>query len=139
MSRCPRNSSPFRISLLYVCMIYKIPPSKAAKKAMLKPQDLLPIHPVFKVQDWDDAPGAIDWPRLRDFLRIVKQTGQIPSWHKSHDHLNEQKEVPLDKGVYAKWKDTFEALRTEREEKGEKVVWGVVDGFLLYWDPVRAS
>jgi nicotinamide/nicotinate riboside kinase len=101
-----------------------------------QPQDTLPIHPVLKVQDWDDAPGAIDWPRLRDFLRIVKQSGEIPSWHKSHDHLNEQKEVPLDSETVRRWRQKFENVRKELEEDGVRIVWGLVDGFLLYWDRV---
>lgn len=91
------------------------------------------------MQDWDDAPGAIDWPRLRAFLRDeVRATGEIPEDHRSHDHLNEQKDVSLDEGVVERWRKTFEAIKRRlEEEKGEEIVWGLVDGFLLYWDEVR--
>ena len=89
------------------------------------------------MQDWDDAPGAIDWPRLRSFLKLVKETGDIPEWHRSHDHLNEQKEIPLDESVREKWKGVFESVVGEGGEVN--VVWGIVDGFLLYWDRVSGA
>ncbi|TDL16669.1 P-loop containing nucleoside triphosphate hydrolase protein [Rickenella mellea] len=99
------------------------------------PQELVPYHPVYNVQDWDDPPGAIDWSRLRTFLHEVKETGSIPASHKSHDHLNEQRLVPLEDEVLQGWKNTFEGVRKTREEQhGERIIWGLVDGFLLYWD-----
>ncbi|KAL5528057.1 NRK1 [Sanghuangporus sanghuang] len=98
------------------------------------PQELIPIHPVYGVQDWDDPPGAIDWPRMRKFLREVKQTGMVPDWHKSHDHLNEQKDIPVDEVTSSRWKDKFDLLSKQSEERGETIIWGLVDGFLLYWD-----
>ncbi|RDB24774.1 Nicotinamide riboside kinase [Hypsizygus marmoreus] len=99
------------------------------------PQELIPIHPVYKVQDWDSASGAISWPKLVNFLQHVKETGTIPPDHRSHDHLNEQKEVKVDDEVRNRWTEVFEELRKEKEENGqEKIVWGLVDGFLLYWN-----
>ena len=98
----------------------------------------MPIHPIHGVQDWDAAPGAISWPRLIDFLRNVKSTGKIPPDHRSHDHLNEQKELKLDDDVKAKWIHEFAELKEQREAAGlEQIVWGLVDGFLLYWHPVK--
>lgn len=99
----------------------------------------MPHHPIHKVQDWDAAPGAISWPRLVAFLREVKETGEIPPDHRSHDHLNEQKEIRVPDEVRDKWVATFEALRKEREKKGERIIWGLVDGFLLYWNPVSGK
>ncbi|EDR08894.1 uncharacterized protein LACBIDRAFT_161970, partial [Laccaria bicolor S238N-H82] len=100
------------------------------------PQELVPIHPIHGVQDWDAAPGAISWPRLIDFLRDVKSTGKIPPDHRSHDHLNEQKQLKLDGDVKAKWIHEFAELKQQREAAGlEQIVWGLVDGFLLYWHP----
>ncbi|KAJ7072558.1 P-loop containing nucleoside triphosphate hydrolase protein [Mycena amicta] len=90
------------------------------------PQELVPIHPVHNVQDWDAAPGAIDWPRLIAFLRQVKATGEIPVDHRSHDHLNEQKDVPIPPELCDDW---IQRLRNK------DVIWGLVDGFLLYWHP----
>ncbi|KAL5524140.1 hypothetical protein ACEPAG_8313 [Sanghuangporus baumii] len=98
------------------------------------PQELIPIHSEYGVQDWDDPPGAIDWPRMRNFLREVKQTGTVPDWHKSHDHLNEQKDIPVNEVTFSRWKEKFELLSKKFEERGDAVIWGLVDGFLLYWD-----
>jgi len=98
----------------------------------------VPVHPIHGVQDWDAAPGAISWPRLIDFLRHVKSTGKVPPDHRSHDHLNEQKELKLDDDVKAKWIHEFGELKQQREAAGlEQIVWGLLDGFLLYWHPVR--
>ena len=90
------------------------------------------------MQDWDDPNGAIDWPRLRAFLREVKTSGRIPDTHKSHDHLNEQKAVTLQAEVFDRWKKQFERIVQEASASSEEVVWGLVDGFLLYWDDVRS-
>jgi len=96
--------------------------------------ELVPVHPVHNVQDWDAAPGAISWDRLIKFLRHVKETGVIPPDHKSHDHLNEQKEIRLDPEAREKLIKDFEELK-KANAAGEQVVWGLVDGFLLYWHP----
>ena len=66
----------------------------------------------------------------------MKRTGEIPPEHVSHDHLNEQKDVPIDDNVYKKWKAYFERVEKEHREKGEEIKWVMVDGFLLYWHPV---
>ncbi|KAI0279528.1 P-loop containing nucleoside triphosphate hydrolase protein [Russula aff. rugulosa BPL654] len=98
------------------------------------PEATLPIHPTLG-QDWDSAPTAIDWPRLRAFLRTVKRIARIPDDHSSHDHLNEQKPTPLSDSVAARCKAEITAVQKEVENAyGVHVVWGLVDGFLLYWD-----
>ncbi|KAF7321387.1 Fumarate reductase [Mycena kentingensis (nom. inval.)] len=94
------------------------------------PQDRIPYHPRYKVKDWDAAPGAIDWPRLIDFLRKVHETGEIPADHRSHDHLNEQKDIPISDTVRDQWISAFDELGRDSD-----VIWGLVDGFLLYWHP----
>ncbi|KAJ6602205.1 P-loop containing nucleoside triphosphate hydrolase protein [Mycena sp. CBHHK59/15] len=100
------------------------------------PQELVPIHPIHSVQDWDAAPGAIVWPRMISFLRQVKETGEIPADHRSHDHLNEQKDIPVSPAVRDKWVKVFDGLKRQRRvEGGEDIIWGLVDGFLLYWSP----
>jgi len=99
----------------------------------------VPIHPVYNVQDWDAPAGAISWPKLINFLRHVKKTGEIPPDHRSHDHLNEQELVKVDDEVVDELTSVFEDLKRERERKGGKVIWGLVDGFLLYWKKVNAQ
>ncbi|GLB37326.1 putative P-loop containing nucleoside triphosphate hydrolase protein [Lyophyllum shimeji] len=99
------------------------------------PQELVPVHPIYNVQDWDAAPGAIVWPKLVNFLREIKKTGKIPPEHRSHDHLNVQKEVKLGDAVRDHWVEVFDRIRKEREAQGkEKIIWGLLDGFLLYWN-----
>ena len=37
----------------------------------------------------------------------------------------------------ARWRDVFTRIQREHEAAGEKLIWVMVDGFLLYWDKVR--
>lgn len=98
------------------------------------PQALVPVHPDYGVQDWDSAPTAIQWDRMAAVLSKVRTTGEIPPDHRSHEHLNEQKEVPVRPGVIEKWAEEFQRIGEEREKRGEKVIWVLLDGFLLYWN-----
>ena len=66
----------------------------------------------------------------------VKQTGVIPPEHVSHDHLNEQKDIPIEDAIFQKWKTHFERVEQEHRERGEDIKWVIVDGFLLYWSAV---
>ena len=94
----------------------------------------MPVHPIYNVQDWDAPAGAITWPKLINFLRHVKKTGGIPPDHYSHDHLNEQELVKVDDQVTEGLRTVFEDIKREQERKhGYKIIWGLVDGFLLYW------
>lgn len=58
----------------------------------------------------------------------------MPPDHRSHDHLNEFKEIKVDDSARIRWKEEFERLKKENE--GEQVLWVLVDGFLLYWHKV---
>ncbi|CAE6357774.1 unnamed protein product [Rhizoctonia solani] len=92
------------------------------------------MHPVYNVQDWDDAPGAIDWPRLRASLKHVKDHGVLPDSHYSHDHLNEQREVPVSRDILEQLKTQFREVESQWKAKGFEVTWALLDAFLLYWD-----
>ena len=95
------------------------------------------MHPTLG-RDWDSAPTAIEWPRLRAFLRTFKRIARIPDDHSSHDHLNGQKPTPLSDSVAARCQAEIAAVQKEVEDAcGARVVWGLLDGFLLYWDQVR--
>ncbi|KAG8880778.1 ribosylnicotinamide kinase [Tulasnella sp. 331] len=101
-----------------------------------KPQEQVPIHPVYRIQDWDDAPGAIVWPKMALELAHVKSTGAVSDSHYSHDHLNAQKGVPIEEKVFKQWQDKFREIESKgKNGAGEKVQWVIVDGFLLYWTP----
>ena len=67
----------------------------------------------------------------------MKRTGVVPPEHYSHDHLNEQREVPIEKERLDRLRETFARIQRERAAAGEKIVWVIVDGFLLYWHKVR--
>jgi nicotinamide/nicotinate riboside kinase len=38
-----------------------------------------------------------------------------------------------------RWGDAFERLEMEMRGEGQEIVWGLVDGFLLYWNQVRTD
>ena len=88
------------------------------------------------VADWDTPQGAINWPRLRAFLRSVKENAAIPPDHRSHDHMNEQKNIALTDSTFQRLRTRFQELEDEQRKKGIRIIWGLVDGFLLYWDKV---
>lgn len=97
------------------------------------------MHPVHGVQDWDSPEGCIQWDRMVSFLRkVCASSGEIPSDHYSHDHLNRQGEVPVTPGVIERWTEEFRRIGEEREKEGEKIIWVLLDGFLLYWNRVRS-
>ncbi|KAI5477222.1 hypothetical protein MNV49_006595 [Pseudohyphozyma bogoriensis] len=96
------------------------------------PAELIPIHPIHKIQDWDDPElGAIQFDRQRDVLKHIKASGVLPDDHASHDALNAEKldPVPVSEDVVAKWKTKFEELGKEHE-----VAYVILDGFLIFWD-----
>ncbi|KAJ3552993.1 hypothetical protein NM688_g3856 [Phlebia brevispora] len=99
------------------------------------PAEQLPLDPEYGFANWDDAEGAVDWDRMAAFLSELKKTGALPADHKSFDSFNETANVPVDGKVIQTWKTQSEELAAEYLEKhGVKLVWAIVDGFLLYWD-----
>ena len=124
----------FRTLLLYVfSFLYS---SIFAEDIPWQPQALIPIHPIHNVQDWDAPEGAIAWDHLINFLKDVKKKGVIPPDHTSRDHLNEYKEIKVDEEISEKWVKEFEQLKAGNTS-GEKVIWALIDGFLIYWHKVR--
>ncbi|EAU91546.2 hypothetical protein CC1G_02035 [Coprinopsis cinerea okayama7 len=101
-----------------------------------QPMEQVPIHPIHNVQDWDAPAGAISWDRLIDSLHVIKSTGKLPEDHRSHDHLNLQKDIPVDSESADRWREKFRLIQQRVVgEKHEKLVFGILDGFLLYWHP----
>lgn len=111
----------------------------ASELTELQPEEQVPLHKEHGIKDWDDPPGAIEWERMANELLYVKANGRTSDSHYSHDHLNLQKPVEVDRGTTEGWKKKFSELQTLFAQRGEDVVWVVVDGFLLYWDPVSLS
>lgn len=66
----------------------------------------------------------------------MKATGKIPPGHQSYDQMGGENEIKIRDEVRVRWSRVFRELEREAGNKGEQVVWGLVDGFLLYWHPV---
>ncbi|CCA74079.1 related to NRK1-Nicotinamide riboside kinase [Serendipita indica DSM 11827] len=80
------------------------------------PEQLVPVHPTLNVQDWDDPEGAIEWPRMVNFLRRTL----LPVLEQSLNH----------------WRAYFTQIQQKAaEEEQTEIIWALVDGFLLYWHP----
>lgn len=45
----------------------------------------------------------------------------------------------MEQPIIDRWRETFTRIQEEHEKAGEKIVWVVVDGFLLYWDQVYSG
>lgn len=100
-----------------------------------QPEADLPYHPDHpEWQDWDYPPTAIEWDRFRSALLYSKKNGEPSPDVNSHDHLNAQTKVEVSESLLNTWRERFDGLRKEMKEG---VVFGLVDGFLLYWDEVR--
>ncbi|KZP06119.1 P-loop containing nucleoside triphosphate hydrolase protein [Athelia psychrophila] len=98
----------------------------------VRPIELAPLHPTLRVPDREAPRGAIDWPRLIALMQAVRDTGRIPADHVSRDRLDAQlEEAPLGEAGRA-WRGVFEAAAAKLEQE---VVWGLVEGFLMYWHP----
>lgn len=99
------------------------------------PLEKLPVDTEYGFADCEDAPTAVDWDRMATFLSESRMKGILPADHRSFEGLNEAKVVPVDQEVIAKWQGRSEELVSEHLERyGEKLVWVLIDGFLLYWD-----
>ncbi|GAA5912195.1 hypothetical protein JCM5296_007507 [Sporobolomyces johnsonii] len=95
------------------------------------PSELVPIHPVHGFQDWDDPEGAILWEKQRAAIRHLRETGDFPESHASHDHMNEQVPVPIPDELANEWRERFERLLDEEEDKPTIVL---AEGFLIMYD-----
>ena len=84
------------------------------------PSEKVPMHPTQAFQDWDDPDGAIEWDRQREAIRHLRQLGEIPLEHSSHDHLNEQIPVPIEDEIEREWKDKFRTLFADIEKENRE-------------------
>lgn len=50
--------------------------------------------------------------------------------------MNEQKDIPITDSAYQELRARFQEVEDEQRKKGIRIIWGLVDGFLLYWDKV---
>lgn len=83
--------------------------------------------------DWDDPDTSVDWPRLRRAVSYVKEHGEVPEGHTSHDALNVQRETSVAAEVKAKYGGKLKEA-VARDSTGGDLVVVFLDGFLLYHD-----
>ncbi|KAJ9114647.1 hypothetical protein QFC22_005523 [Naganishia vaughanmartiniae] len=96
----------------------------------------IPYHPdIPDVQDWDRADTAVDWPYFRREIECAKKEGRHLPELRSHDHLNKQVEVPINDTIIEQWRTRFEDLAEKERKKGIELIFVLIDGFLLYYDP----
>lgn len=88
-----------------------------------------------KVQDWDDPPTAIDWARMRRVLKHVRDNGRFEDGYTSFQHLNDAVEVGVDEDAGLRLRQSFAKVQKEAAQKGERLTYVLVDGFMLYYDP----
>ncbi|WVR09736.1 hypothetical protein IAU60_006812 [Kwoniella sp. DSM 27419] len=94
------------------------------------PADKVPYSKQYPdLQDWDDPETCILWPEFRSMLKQIKETGHHGP-HSSHDHLNKQVEIKVEDGTFQRRRDQIKAATKE------DTVWYIVDGFVLYYDPL---
>jgi len=99
------------------------------------PLSEVPIHPIYGIKDWDDAPGAIVWDKMAREMQYVLANGKTSDAHFTHQHFSEQKPVEVEPETVRFWSTKFRQLEDEFRKEGERVLWVMVDGFLLYWHP----
>lgn len=58
-------------TLLQLVVRYSLDDDLMRSSIQPQPQELVPVHPVYGVQDWDRAEGAIEWPRMVSALEKV--------------------------------------------------------------------
>lgn len=99
-----------------------------------------PEHPDLG-EDWDFPPTAIDWSKFRKALAYSKAHGEISPDINSHDHLNAQEKVDIGDSLIESWRNRFAGLKAELEaqDTNTRIVFALVDGFLLYWDAVSIA
>ena len=98
----------------------------------------MPLHPLYGVLDWDDAHGAILWPKMIAEVAHLQANGR-PSKLQTNDHLIEQNQLCLEDKILDGWRKQFEPISEEAYSRGIDIVWAILDGFLMYWNPVRSS
>ena len=67
----------------------------------------------------------------------MKDTGNIPVDHTSHDALNKHTDLPIEAECHHRLAERFRIMQNQiKESANVNIVWGLVEGFLLYWNQV---
>ncbi|PWN25078.1 P-loop containing nucleoside triphosphate hydrolase protein [Jaminaea rosea] len=85
--------------------------------------------------DWDDPDTSVDWPRLRHAVKHVREHGELPKGHSSHDALNVQRETTVANEIRVRYQQRLKDVAAKIAQGGEGgLVVAFLDGFLLYHD-----
>jgi nicotinamide/nicotinate riboside kinase len=100
---------------------------------------MLPTLQGVDAKNWD-VPSAIDWSQMLKVLRDVKRIGSIPLDCISRGDWHEPGDIPIDDNRVVAWKARFEDIKQHCLVAANiKVIWVLVEGFMLYWDQVCIS
>ncbi|QRW11898.1 nicotinamide riboside kinase [Ceratobasidium sp. AG-Ba] len=102
------------------------------------PIDETPMHPVANLRDLEDPPTAIDWPAFREAFKRFRSNRPFDDSHsKSSDtstpSLNFSGKIA--NSSLKEWRSRFKRLQQEQMQRGIKIEWRLVEGFLLYYEP----
>ncbi|KAG8763078.1 ribosylnicotinamide kinase [Ceratobasidium sp. 428] len=102
------------------------------------PEAELPIHPVHKVPDTDDADTAIRWPEFRvAFEELVKQGKSSEASRNGSEIESSSSFGYLSDEFLDQWRERFAENQRECLARGVTVEWRIVEGFIVFYDPVR--
>jgi len=97
---------------------------------------MIPTHQGLDTKNWDSS-STIDWPQMLKVLLDVKRTGSIPCYHVTSHKADD---TPIDDNRAITWKTYFDDIKQRCLLTADvKLVWVIVEGFMLYWDLVRNS
>ena len=100
---------------------------------------MLPTLQGVDAKNWD-VPSAIDWSQMLKVLQDVKRIGSIPLDCISRGDWHEPGDIPIDDNRVVTWKARFEDIKQHcLVAANTKVIWVLVEGFMLYWDQVCIS
>jgi nicotinamide/nicotinate riboside kinase len=97
------------------------------------------MHPEWDVPDWDTPAGAIEWPHFIALLRKFKSAGMMLLDPTRQDHFTMRQDIQMLNEIERCYRDSFAQLELDMQKEGVRIIWGLVDGFLLYWDKVKCN
>ncbi|KAF8599701.1 P-loop containing nucleoside triphosphate hydrolase protein [Ceratobasidium sp. AG-I] len=108
------------------------------------PEDI-PIRPEYNLPNAEEAEFAIEWPRFRAAVAQFKaSTSSLGDTSNSED-TEPESDSDIDKPsssfgslsnkTITEWRDRFQQVEKEWLENNVKIVWKIVEGFLLFYDP----
>ncbi|QRV83175.1 nicotinamide riboside kinase [Ceratobasidium sp. AG-Ba] len=104
----------------------------------VQPIDETPMHPVANLRDLEDPPTAINWPAFREAFKRFRSNRPFDDSHsKSSDTSTPSVNFSgkIANSSLKEWRSRFKRLQQEQMQRGIKIEWRLVEGFLLYYEP----